>query len=83
MAKTKTSRLKVGQRKKLTGEISIVFAGMPNEYSYSLVPSLPGGYSRYAYNLFFPITETHIDIEGTSLHILKVTPVEIKLIIID
>ncbi len=78
MTKPKVHSVKLGERKKLSGYISIVYAGMPSEHSYSLVLSLPGGFSRYAYNLFFPIAEAHINVEGANLHILKVTPTEIR-----
>ena len=73
--------LSVGDRYHLGfGKDRIVYAGMPSEKVFSIV-QLKGEflYRGYSWNLFFPIEQSKIRIEGVNILVDHVTPDEIRL----
>jgi hypothetical protein len=63
-----------------TGKDRIVYAGMPAAEVYSIVEmKWEFLYRGYAWNLFFPIGERRIRIDGINLAVESVGPTEITL----
>jgi len=65
------------------GKDHIVYAGMPSDKVYSIAqrkrdmaPYIGWG---YAWNLFFPVGQTTIRIDGVNIQVDNVTPNEIRL----
>ena len=62
------------------GKDRIVYAGMPNENVFSLVQmKWEFMYRGYAWNLFFPVGQSKIRIDGVNILVDNVTPEEIRL----
>jgi len=62
------------------GKDRIVYAGMPSEKVFSMVQmKWEFFYRGYAWNLFFPIWQSKIRIDGVNILVESVTPEEIKL----
>ncbi len=61
------------------GDSRIVYAGMPNKDSYSLVVTHTLGHNSSAYNLYFPITQMNIEIEKKTFDVTEVLPDRIRL----
>ena len=66
-----------------SGKDNIVYAGMPSEKVYSIVqrkrkfaPYMGWG---YAWNLFFPLEQSTVRIDGVNIQVDNVTPNEIRL----
>jgi hypothetical protein len=60
--------------------IDIVYAGMSAPEVFSLAESIQtSGYHAWAYNLYFPVSQTEIDVGKRRLQVQKVTPEEILL----
>jgi len=83
MPEMKEFILKVGEsakiKTKLMGDSRIVYAGMPNKDTYSIVVSHTSGHNSSAYNLYFPIIQRTIEIEKRSLDVYEVLPDRIRL----
>jgi hypothetical protein len=62
-----------------TEDDTIVYAGMPTDRCYSLAQRHHEQYSRYGYNLFFPINQREIEIAGHRFAVTDITPQNIKL----
>jgi hypothetical protein len=73
--------LSVGDKYKLGfGKDRIVYAGMPSEKVFSIVQmKWEFFYRGYSWNLFFPIKQREIRIEGVNILVDYVTPAEIRL----
>ena len=73
--------LSVGDKYKLRlGKDRIVYAGMPSEKVFSIVQmKWEFLYRGYSWNLFFPIGQSKIRIEGVNILVDHVTPDEIRL----
>jgi len=73
--------LSVGDKYKLGfGKDRIVYAGMPSEKVFSIVQmKWEFFYRGYSWNLFFPIKQSKIRIEGVNILVDYVTPAEIRL----
>jgi hypothetical protein len=73
--------LKVGDIHHLrTGKDRIAYAGMPNASVYSIVQiKWEFFYRGYAWNLFFPIGDRRIRVDGVNLAVESVGPDEISL----
>lgn len=73
--------LSVGDRYHLgTGKDRIIYAGMPTEGVYSIVEmKWEVFYRGYAWNLFFPLEERRIRIDGVNLTVESVSRTEITL----
>jgi hypothetical protein len=73
--------LSVGDRHHIRlSKDQIVYAGMPSEKVYSnaqMKHQFP--YQGYAWNLFFPVGQNTIRIDGVNIQVDSVTPVEIRL----
>ena len=62
------------------GKDRIVYAGMPSERVYSIVQmKWEFLYRGYAWNLFFPIEQSKIRIEGVNILVGHVNPDESRL----
>ena len=62
------------------GKDRIVYAGMPSEKVYSIVQmKWEFFYRGYAWNLFFPVGQNTIRIDGVNILVDSVTPTEIRL----
>ena len=66
-----------------SGKDRIVYAGMPSEKVYSIVQRkrnfVPYAAWGYAWNLFFPVGQSKIRIDGINMLVESVTPDEIRL----
>ena len=73
--------LSVGDKYKLGfGKDRIVYAGMPSEKVFSIVQmKWEFFYRGYSWNLFFPVKQSEIRIEGVNILVDHVTPAEIRL----
>jgi hypothetical protein len=56
----------------------IVFAGMPNEKTYSLAISYTNCHNSVAYNLFIPTSQTEVKLFKGRLLVTRVTPTRIS-----
>jgi len=62
------------------GKDRIVYAGMPSEKVFSMVQmKWEFFYRGYAWNLFFPVGQSKIRIDGVNILVESVTPDEIRL----
>ena len=62
------------------GKDRIVYAGMPSDKIFSVVQmKWEFIYRGYSWNLFFPVGQTRIRIDGVNLLVEGVTPDEIRL----
>jgi len=78
---SRTAVRSVGDRHHLgLGKDRMVYAGMTSEKAYSIVQmKVEFFYRGYAWNLFFPVGQNTIRIDGVSLVVESVTPSEIRL----
>ena len=60
------------------GKDRIRYAGMPSDTVYSIVQRKASGYRGFAWNLFFPIKQQDITIDGVSIFVEDVRPEEIR-----
>ena len=83
MPEMKEFILKVGEsakiKTKLMGDSRIVYAGMPNKDTYSIVVTHTSSNNSSAYNLYFPLTQRRIEIEKKSLDVYEVMSDRIRL----
>ena len=62
------------------GKDRIVYAGMPSDKIFSVVQmKWEFFYRGYSWNLFFPVGQTKIRIDGVNILVENVTPEEIRL----
>ena len=62
------------------GKDRIVYAGMTSEKVYSIVQmKWEAFYRGYAWNLFFPLGQNTIRIDGVNIQVDSVTPMEIRM----
>ena len=62
------------------GKDRIIYAGMPSEKVFSMVQKkwqVP--YMGYSWNLFFPVGQSKVRIDGVNILVESVTPDEIRL----
>ena len=59
--------------------LSITYAGMPSETSFSLVMKTNGMYADRAYNLYYPIDSSEISVRGTQFNLVEVNQAYIHL----
>ena len=78
---SRTVVLSVGDTHHLrVGKDRIVYAGITSEKVYSIVQMKSEFFYRgYAWNLFFPVGQNNIRIDGVNLIVENVTPTEIRL----
>ena len=75
--------LKVGDVANLQGgilgfnRIQVAYAGMPSEGVYSLALLFTSCYNSLAYNMFFPLEQTRIEIARGRLEGVEATPEQI------
>jgi len=79
--------LKVGEsakiKTKFMGDSRIVYAGMPNKDTYSIVVTHTMGNNSSAYNLYFPITQRNIEIEKKSFNVYELNSDRIRLNLVE
>ncbi|MFH1701425.1 MAG: hypothetical protein ABIE07_12665 [Candidatus Zixiibacteriota bacterium] len=67
--------LQINQRIKMkTGWFrrdDLIFAGMPNEHTYSLVITWSSSHNSMAYNLFVPITQKEIVNDYATIYVRR------------
>jgi hypothetical protein len=61
-----------------TGKDWIVYAGLVNEDTYSIVQLKARGYQGYAWNLYFPRRQQDVTIDGVSLQVMRADAHEIE-----
>ena len=62
------------------GKDRIIYAGMPSEKVFSIAHmKWEFFYRGYAWNLFFPVGQSKIRIDGVNILVESVTPDEIRL----
>jgi hypothetical protein len=79
--------LKVGEQVTLRSgfatKSAIVYGGMPDRETYSLVFGYTNGYNSMAYNLYYPSSRRGVVLAKRQLEILSVSPDELRLNILD
>ena len=72
------SRLSIGEelllKRGLLGRLRVVYAGMPNADTFSLVIHQTDGYAGYGYNLYFPRDTQSVKLRYGTLEVLSVSP---------
>lgn len=63
----------------LMTQIRLLYAGMPNEYTFSLAVTTTAGHMGMAYNLYLPTNQRHFTIVGISLNIHGVSTTTLQL----
>lgn len=78
---TATVTLSVGDVHRLGfGKDRVIYAGMPSDTTYSIVElRWEFFYRGYAWNLFFPVAQRRIRIDGVNLMVEQVSPESITL----
>ena len=76
-------RLRVSQTAKVRrgvfrSQVSVVYAGMLNDNTYSIVVLWSLGHNSLAYNLFFPRHQKELEIPKGKMEILSVTQDELR-----
>ncbi len=61
------------------GKDTIVYGGMVNEDVFSIIQIKSRGYRGLGWNLFFSRRQQEITIDGVDIHVIHVTPIQIKL----
>ena len=61
----------------------LLYGGMPNRETYTLIVCGTSGYNSQAYNLFYPSSRRSLEVDKRMLEILSVTPDEIRLNILN
>ena len=83
MAQTQPHQLKVGDsvqiKRGFITRIDLLYAGMPNDRTFSLVVTKTGGHMGMAYNLYLPTSERHLDIAKTAVTLHGVCPTTLQL----
>ena len=79
--------LKVGTpvtlRSGFATKTTLVFGGMPDRETYTLIIGYTNGYNSLAYNLYYPYSRRSVVLSKRQLEILSVTPDELRLNILD
>jgi hypothetical protein len=82
MAQTQR-HLKIGEsiliKRGLMTRISLLYAGMPNERTCSLVVIRTAGHTGMAYNLYLPTDQRHATLHEASITIHGVSPASLQL----
>ncbi|UCD50093.1 MAG: hypothetical protein JSW27_21495 [Phycisphaerales bacterium] len=85
MSQTQHHQLKIGDsiqiKRGLMTRISVLYAGMPNDRTFSLVVTRTAGHMGMAYNLYLPTSERHLDLAETPMTIHGVAPTTLQLAI--
>jgi len=61
----------------------LLYGGMPDRETYSLIVSNTSGYNSQAYNLYYPSSRRSLEVGRRLLEILSLTPDEIRLNILN
>ena len=83
MAGVKQYDLKLGEsvliRRGFMTKVSLVYAGMPNEKTFSVVVTKTAGHMGMGYNLYVPVREREVRIGETSVTIHGVSTTTLML----
>ena len=78
MAATGQYQLEIGDsveiKRRFVTQICLVYAGMPNDRTLSLVVIKISGYQGMAYNLYLPTDQRHLRIAQADITIESVSP---------
>ena len=61
------------------GRDRIIYAGMPSGDVYSIVQRKSRGYQGFSWNLFYPVGQQEIVLDGVRVFVEDVSPREIRL----
>jgi hypothetical protein len=83
MSDNKFHDLKIGEsvrikRGWMTG-ISLVYAGMPNDGTFSVAVTVTSGHMGMGYNLYFPIDHRQFALAGIPISVQAVSPARVQL----
>jgi len=83
MSELNEHRIRVSQTAKVRpgvfrAQVSVVYAGMINESTYSIAVLWSYGHNSMAYNLYLPKNQTEIEIPKGRLEVLYVSKDEIQ-----
>jgi len=83
MAEAQHHQLKIGESVQLKrgflGYMALLYAGMPNDRTLSLAVVATQGNRGWAYNLYLPTDQRHIDIAGVAITIHSAGPTGVQL----
>jgi hypothetical protein len=83
MAETGQHQLKIGDSISLKRGFlrctALVYAGMPNDRTLSLAVVVTQGNRGWAYNLYLPTDQRHIDIAGVPITLHSVGPTTVHI----
>ena len=75
--------LKLGEsvliRRGFMAKVSLVYAGMPNEKTFSVVVTKTAGHMGMGYNLYVPVSEREVTIGEASLTVHSVSTTTLML----
>jgi hypothetical protein len=81
MSKDREYILKVGAaapvKRRIVTSYSIIYAGMLDDSTYSLVVTMTSGYRSMAYNLYLPRSQSEIELPTGRMVVLNVSPQEL------
>ncbi|MHC4519869.1 MAG: hypothetical protein ACYTAS_14870, partial [Planctomycetota bacterium] len=83
MAAGRQHDLKLGEsipiKRGLMTKVSLLYAGMPNERTFSVVVTTTAGHMGMGYNLYLPAGEREVRIAGASITVHSVSPTTLLL----
>jgi hypothetical protein len=59
--------------------ISLVYAGMPSDSTFSLAVTMASGNIGMGYNLYFPVNHRLFELAGASITVQTVSPAAVQL----
>lgn len=63
----------------LMTRISLVYAGMPNEGTFSVAVTVTAGHMGMGYNLYFPIDHREFAVAGIPISVQAISPAGMQL----
>jgi len=83
MAEAQHHQLRIGEsiqvKRGLLGYTALLYAGMPNDRTLSFAVVATQGNRGWAYNLYLPTDQRHIDIAGVAITIHSTGPAAVQL----
>ena len=78
-----TMMLNVGEsmhlKKGFMTKKELIFTGMPDDRCFSIAYFWTSGYNSAAYNLFFPVSRSEIEIAGRRFAVIQVNPEQMQI----
>jgi hypothetical protein len=83
MPDNKFHDLEIGEsvriKRGLMTSISLVYAGMPNDGTFSVAVTVTAGHMGMGYNLYFPIDHRQFALAGIPISVQAVSPASVQL----